>query len=481
MIFRISIAALASLALCFASAAFADESARPNIVLINVDDLGWADLACQGSKYYKTPNIDRLASQGMRFTNAYAAASNCAPSRACMMTGQYGPRHGVYTVGSSDRGKAKNRKLIPTRNTTSIAQDELTIAGLLKSAGYETISIGKWHISSDPLLNGFDQNVAGCESGHPTKKLGGYHSPYNYPNCVSEKEGEYLTDRLTDEAIRFVGDNKDKPFFLYLPFYTVHTPIQPKQEKRKKWKAIEKQPGQGNASYAAMIESLDENVGRLLASLDELGVSDRTAVIFTSDNGGLWQISHQAPLRAGKGSYFEGGIRVPLIVRWPGEVDPDSTCDEPVSNIDFMPTIAEIANAAIPEGKQIDGLSLTELLQGSNAKLEQRSLFWHFPIYLQASGKSKGPFATHDPWFRTRPGSVVRSGKWKLHEYFEDGRLELYDLKSDIGERTNVAAQHQEVVQRLHAELKNWRAQTSAPVPTELNPKYKPDSQTNGK
>ena len=188
------------------------------------------------------------------------------------------------------------------------------------------------------------------------------------------------------------------------------------------------------------------------------------------------QISHQTPLRAGKGSYFEGGIRVPLIVCWPGMVDPDSTCPEPVSNIDFMPTIAEIANVAIPEGKQVDGVSLSELLQDSNAKLEQRSLFWHFPIYLQASGKSKGPSATHDPWFRTRPGSVVRSGNWKLHEYFEDGRLELYDLKSDIGERTNVAAQHPGVAQRLHAELKNWRAQTSAPVPTELNPKYKPDS-----
>ena len=350
------VSTLAFLAIAFfASNAFAEEPLKPNIVLINVDDLGWADLACQGSKYYKTPNVDRLASQGMRFTNAYAAASNCAPSRACMLTGQYGPRHGVYTVSNSNRGKAEHRKLIPVRNTTSISEDNLTIAGLLETADYQTISIGKWHVSNDPLRNGFDQNVAGSRIGHPGAKEGGYHSPFNYPNCVSDKEGEYLTDRLTDEAISFATKNKDKPFFLYLPFYTVHTPIQPKADKKKKWKAVEKQPGQHSASYAAMVESMDENVGRLMASLDELGIAERTVVIFTSDNGGVWSLSHQDPLRAGKGSYFEGGIRVPLVVRWPGEVDAGTTNDEPVINVDFMPTIAEIAAVKIPAGKQMMG------------------------------------------------------------------------------------------------------------------------------
>ena len=477
MAFKFSVFALMA-ALCFlAPDVFADEATKkPNIVLINVDDLGWADLACQGSAYYKTPNIDRLASQGMRFTNAYAAASNCAPSRACMLTGQYGPRHGVYTVQNSDRGKAERRKLIPIRNSTTIQDDNLTIADLLTSVDYQTISIGKWHVSKNPLFNGFDRNVAGSHIGHPGAKHGGYHSPFNYPNCVSEKEGEYLTDRLTDEAIRFASENKDKPFFLYLPFYTVHTPIQPKEEKRKKWKAIEKQPGQGNASYAAMVESMDENVGRLMESLDDLGVADRTVVVLTSDNGGLWQISNQNPLRAGKGSYFEGGIRVPLIVRWPGKVDPGSTCDEPVMNIDFMPTIAEMAGVTIPAEKKIDGVSLVELLSDSKAELEPRSLFWHFPIYLQASGRKKGDVVTHDPWFRTRPGSVVRSGKWKLHEYFEDGRLELYDLESDIGETKNVAGQNPEVANRLNAELKNWRQKTSAPVPVEMNPEFNSDA-----
>jgi len=477
MIFRFPIAALVVLALCFSSHnASAQETTRPNIVLINVDDLGWADLACQGSKYYKTPNVDRLASQGMRFTNAYAAASNCAPSRACMLTGQYGPRHGVYTVQNSDRGKAERRKLIPEKNTTRIKDSELTIADLLKPVGYTSISIGKWHVSSDPLKSGFDQNVAGGHMGHPAKKRGGYHSPFNYPNCVSEKEGEYLIDRLTDEAITFVSENNDRPFFLYLPFYTVHSPLQPKGEKKQKWKDVAGQPGQKNASYAAMVESLDENVGRLLASLDDNGVANRTMVVFTSDNGGVWEFSHQDPLRSGKGSYFEGGIRVPLIVRWPGKVKPATACDEPVINVDFMPTFAEVAGARIPEKKTVDGVSLNSLFLDADSSLAQRSLFWHFPIYLQATGRKEN-FSTHDRWFRTRPGSVIRSGKWKLHEYFEEGRLELYDLESDIGETKNVANEQPEVAQRLHAELKSWRAETGAPVPTKLNPKYKPESQ----
>lgn len=475
MIFRFVFAAWATLALFFSvDCAFADEIAKPNIVLINVDDLGWADLACQGSKYYKTPNVDRLAIEGMRFTNAYAAAANCAPSRACMLTGQYGPRHGVYTVQSSTRGKAKHRRLIPVENTNRIKDTELTIADLLKPAGYTSISIGKWHVSGDPLKCGFDQNVAGGHIGHPSAKHGGYHSPFNYPNCVSEKEGEYLTDRLTDAAIEFVSENKEGPFFLYLPYYTVHGPLQPKEAKRKKWKSQAGQPGQKNASYAAMIESLDENVGRLLASLESNGVSDRTLVIFTSDNGGVWGFSRQTPLRSGKGSYFEGGIRVPLIVRWPGKVEPETICDEPVINIDLMPTLADIAGAKIPASKTIDGVSIKGLFFDSKSKLAKRSLFWHFPIYLQANAR-KADFETHDPWFRTRPGSIIRSGKWKLHEYFEDGRLELYDLESDIGETNNVAKDQPEVTAQLYADLKKWREQTKAPVPTELNPDFKPE------
>lgn len=453
-----------------ASAAQESESAKPNIVLINIDDMGWMDLACQGSDYYRTPNVDRLASEGMRFTNAYASAANCAPSRACMMTGQYGPRHGVYTVGNSDRGKAKNRKLVPTLNKKTIPAESPTLAKLLKGSGYRTASIGKWHISKDPTSYGVMHNIAGSEIGHPVKKHGGYHSPFNYVNCVSEKEGEYLTDRLTDEAIKFVETDSDRPFFLYLPYYTVHTPLQPKEDKLKKWKAIKGTSGQKSASYAAMIESMDENVGRLMACLEENKLSKNTIVIFTSDNGGMWQISRQHPLRAGKGSYFEGGIRVPLIVRWPGVIQA-SECREPVINVDFMPTFAEIANANLEDDQVVDGESLLPLLRDPTATLKERSLFWHFPIYLQASGRGKD-FETHDKLFRTRPGSVIRSGKWKLHEYFEDGRLELYDLESDVGETANLAKVFPQEVSRLHAELQKWREETGAPVPVELNPKF---------
>jgi arylsulfatase A-like enzyme len=470
-----------ALALCFVwsllgwtQGARANEISKPNIVLINVDDLGWRDLACQGSKYYQTPSIDRLASQGMRFTNAYAAASNCAPSRACMLTGQYGPRHGVYTVLNSNRGKTQHRKLIPTKNTIHIASENLTIADLLRDVGYRTITIGKWHVSKDPIENGFDQNVAGSHIGHPVAKSGGYHSPFNYVNCVSNKKGEYLTDRLTDEAIKFVRESKDEPFFLYLPFYTVHSPLQPKADKKQKWKQVKGQLGQSNASYGAMIESLDENVGRLLKTIDDLDLSDNTIVIFTSDNGGVWSTSHQTPLRSGKGSYFEGGIRVPLIVRWPGRIEPDVTCDEPVINVDFMPTLSEIAGAKLPAGKLIDGVSLVPVLTDSTARLDERALFWHFPIYLQATGRKKeGDFSTHDRWFRTRPGSAIRVGNWKLHEYFEDGRLELYDLATDIGETKNVAATNLEITNKLHGQLKEWRERVNAPIPNALNPKYK--------
>lgn len=452
-----------------------DGTEKPNIVLINVDDLGWTDLACQGSEYYQTPNIDRLAAAGLTFTNAYAAASNCAASRACMLTGQYGPRHGVYTVQSSTRGPARQRKLIPVENTLHIRANNLTIAGLLKAAGYRSISIGKWHVSENPIENGFDENVAGSDRGSPNKKTGGYHSPFRYPNCEQQEEGEYLTDRLTDEAIAFVKANQTEPFFLYLPFYTVHSPLQPKLDKKQKYAAMEGTVAHNNPSYAAMIESLDENVGRLLETLDELKLRNKTVVVFTSDNGGVWNTSRQNPLRAGKGSYFEGGIRVPLIVRWPGTTIANTKSDVPVSNIDFLPTFAEIATASIPDSKTLDGVSLVPLLKDSSAAPPERALFWHFPVYLQATGRKQNrEFPEHDAFFRTRPGSAMRYQQWKLHEYFEDGRIELYDLSTDLGETKNIAADNPDVTSRLHQKLVQWRNELNAPVPQTLNPKYDP-------
>ena len=438
----------------------------PNIIYINADDLGWTDLSCQGSSFYETPNIDKLASQSMTFTNAYAPAANCAPSRACCMTGLYPPRHGIYTVGNSDRGKAKDRKLIPTPNTTILADRFVTIAEALQGAGYVTAHVGKWHLGEDPTTQGFDVNVAGCQWGSPSG--GGYHSPYAYPNCVQTKKGEYLTDRLGMEAVAFIEQNRDKPFFLHFATHTVHSPLQGKAELVAKYRHKRPSKAHHHAVYAAMVQSLDENVGRIMTALDTLGLSDNTLVLFTSDNGGVWKTSKQWPLRAGKGSYYEGGIREPMFVRWPGRIKPGSRCDVPVSGIDFFPTFLDAAGVPKPAAKHLDGVSLMPLLRQTGT-IADRPLFWHFPVYLQGGGPE-----SRDVKFRTRPGSVVRYGDWKLHEYFEDGGLELYHLKTDVGENINLAEREPAKLEELHALLRSWRQKTGAPVPTALNPRYDP-------
>ncbi len=444
----------------------------PNIIYIEADDLGWFDLGFQGNQFYDTPNIDELASQGMVFTNAYSAATNCAPSRASLMTGQYTPRHGIYTVGRSDRGKSEDRKLIPVKNTLSIAKDNLTIAHALKTAGYKTCTIGKWHISNDPLENGFDINIAGGHGANVFQK--GYHSPYNYPNCVQEAEGEYLTDRLTNEAIDFITANKDSSFFLYLAYYTVHLPLEAKPETEAKYARKMRTHRQENAAYAAMIESLDENIGRLLKHIENTGIVKNTLLVFTSDNGALWKISKQWPLRSGKGSYFEGGIRVPLIIRWPDKIEPGTSSDVPVCNIDFFPTFLSVAGASPPKDKLLDGIDLMPLLTQEES-VPDRALYWHFPVYL--AEYRKGIFniesENRDSLFRTRPGSAIRYSGWKLHENFEDGALELYQLENDIGERNNLLKKHPEKAKMLHNMLKAWRKKVDAKTPMEINPEYR--------
>ena len=441
-------------------------AARPNIVYIKADDLGWTDLACQGSQFYETPRIDRLAAQGMTFTQAYAPAANCQPSRACCLTGQYSPRHGIYTVGTAERGNARDRKLIPTRNRTVLADAEVTIAEVLRSAGYATCHVGKWHLGPDPKSQGFDVNIAGRQWGSPSG--GGYHSPYKYPNCVQSKPGEYLTDRLGMEACRFIAANRTQPFFLHFATYAVHSPLQAKAELIETYQEKTGTEAHRNSVYAAMIQSLDENVGRILDVLNELGLAENTLVLFSSDNGGVWQTSRQWPLRAGKGAYYEGGIREPLFVRWPGKIKPGSRCDVPVSGIDFFPTLLAASGVEPPAGKTLDGVNLLPLLTQTGS-IPQRPLFWHFPVYLEG-----GNAETRDTTFRTRPGSVVRLGDWKLHEYFEDGGLELYNLKDDVGEKNNLAASQPDTTRKLHLLLNEWRKATNAPVPRESNPQYRP-------
>jgi len=451
----------------------APQARKPNVIFINMDDLGWKDVAFMGSKFYETPNIDKLASEGMVFTNAYANAANCAPSRACVMSGQYGPRHGVYTVASSARGNAKTRKLIPIRNRTDLPDANVTIAEALKTSGYVCATMGKWHLGADPTTQGFDVNVAGGKAGHPRS----YFSPYRNARLPDGPKGEHLPHRLTTEAIEFVEANKARPFFLYLPYFSVHTPLQGKKEIVAKYAKKGRVGGQGHATYAAMIESADTNIGRLMKKVDELGLTKNTVVIFTSDNGGVVRISSQAPLRAGKGSYYEGGIREPLIVRWPAKIKAGSKCDTPVIGIDFYPTIIAMTGTKKPKDKILDGESLMPLLT-QTGELKERALFWHFPIYLQGSGKDDGG---RDPLFRTRPGCVVRLGGWKLHEYFEDGGLELYNLTDDLGERNNLAQKKPEKAKELHEVMLRWRKELKAPVPTEKNPKYDPNYKPSGR
>lgn len=439
----------------------------PNIVFIVVDDLGWKDVGYMGGDFFETPNIDYLASEGIFFTHSYAAAANCAPSRACMMTGQNTPRHGVYTVSPSARGNAKDRKLIPATNTDSISHESITLAEIFKKAGYQTGTFGKWHLGENPLLQGFDVNFGGNQRGNPGTD--GYFSPYNLSYLENGPPGEHLTDRLTTEAISFMQNHRDKPFFLYLPYYAVHTPIQAKKHLAKKYQSRYQQNFKGiDPVYAAMVENTDINIGRILKNLEILNLRENTIVVFTSDNGGIASIATQLPLRAGKGSYYEGGIRVPLIIRWPGKVQPGTVSDVPVVNLDFYPTFAELLNIS-EINDPLDGTSLLPLLEGKT--LDKRPLIWHFPIYLQAYNGEKDD--ARDPLFRTRPGSVIRSGDWKLHQYFEFGDIELYHLPTDPGERNNLRDSHPEKVEELLGMLENWRINTGAPLPSDENPSFK--------
>lgn len=441
------------------------KSQPPNIILINVDDMGWRDVGFMGSEYYETPNLDALAAEGMIFTNAYASASNCAPSRACMMSGQWSPRHGIFTVGTPERGASKDRKLIPVPNSTTLPDSIFTLAEALKNAGYQTCIAGKWHLSDDPTSHGFDVNIGGTHAGHPSS----YYPPYKNVPLQASPENEYLTTLIMNKTLEFLKTTQNKPFFLYYAPYAVHTPIHPVKELLAKYESKPEWNGQNNAEYATMVENLDTQVGRLVAELRNSGKSENTFILFTSDNGGHYRITKQWPLRSGKGSYYEGGIREPMFVWWQGKVRPGTETDIPVTNLDFYPTLLEVAGIEKPEGKNFDGQSFLPVLNGTET-LQERSLFWHFPFYLEAYVKNDT--STQDPIFRTRPGSAIRLGDWKLIQYFENNDIELYNLKEDISEKNNVAESNPAKRDELLNKLETWRKETHAPVPTELNPEY---------
>ena len=447
-------------------------AAPPNIILIFADDLGWQEPGFAGSDFFETPHLDQLARAGMVFRHAYASAGNCQPSRACMLSGQYTPRHGVYAVGSTDRGPKALMRMLPVPNRPNLPPATVTLGESLKLAGYATGFFGKCHMT--------DSNSGKSEhAGFEVVK----HSQHGL-NSDDPSDPKAIFS-ITDAACEFIEKNRERPFFAYLPHYAVHARLEGRAEKLQLFKT--KPPGKlghDHALLAACLADLDAGIGRVMEKIKTLGLEENTLVLFTSDNGGTHVT--QDPLRGAKGGYYEGGIRVPMIVRWPGVVSPGSTCDVPVTNVDFYPTFLSAAGAAMPTSP-LDGESLVPLFRGE-AELQRQAVFWHFPGYLDAP-----VLRGRDPVFRTRPVSVVRKGDWKLHLYHEEWQLdggretigtnhavELYDLATDPGERTDLANTAPAKRDELLDDLLAWMKSTGAVLPTRPNPKYDPAAKPGG-
>jgi len=468
--------------------------AKPNIIMIYVDDMGWRDLMCFGSTFYETPNIDKLASEGMSFSQAYSTSPVCSPARASLMTGKYpasvGITNWVNWFGSEDEPDTAHRgKLMDVPYKHHLPKTEKTIATALRDGGYKTWHVGKWHLGGEgslPTDHGFDINIGGNHMGAP---MNGYFSPYNIPYLDNGPEGEFLTDRLTNEAINLIQKNDKTPFYLNLWHYAVHTPIQGKKEdveyfKKKaarlkldqidpmlegekfpfEWQKhnhVERRIIQSDPTYAALIYNLDKNIGKLIKALDEQGLTENTIILFSSDNGGLSTAEGSPtcnlPLAEGKGWMYDGGVRVPLIVKWPSMISANAVNDEVVTCADFYPTFLEAANLPLLPDQHHDGISMLPALTRQN-KLEREAVFWHYPHYANQGGT---------------PGCAIRAGDYKLIEFFEDGRLELYDLINDISECNDLSDTMPEKRDALYKNLSEWKARVGAKIPAN-NPDWTP-------
>ncbi|MCF7786624.1 MAG: sulfatase [Prosthecobacter sp.] len=463
---------------CFTAALHAAD--RPNVVFFLVDDLGQRDLSCYGSTFYETPHIDALAKEGARFTDAYAACPVCSPTRAAVQTGRWPQRTGITDyIGSplKPEGWKRNTLLLPAPYSDRLAHEEVSLGELMKSAGYATFFAGKWHLGPEgfwPENQGYDVNMGGIERGGPYGP-GKYFVPYGNPRLPDGPPGEHLPDRLATEANKFIEAHKEGPFFAFFSFYSVHTPLQSRPDLQAKYEAKRQKLGlepkfgreeprdvrlvQEHAVYAGMVEAMDAAVGKVLAKLDELGLAKNTIIIFTSDNGGLstseGSPTSNLPLRGGKGWLYEGGIREPLIVRWPGVVKPGAEVNTPVISPDYFATLADVTGTK-PTSK-IDGVSLRPLLEGK-ADLPERALFWHYPHYGNQGGA---------------PGAAMRRGDWKLIQWFEQDQPELFNLKDDLSETQNLTAQEPERVKAMLAELQAWQKDVGALIPTK-NAAYDP-------
>lgn len=474
-----------------------NESAKPNVILFLVDDLGWSDIGINGSTFYETPFIDRMAKEGAQFSDAYATSPICSPSRASILTGKYPSRINVSYISGTSGPKGPGYKLVAPQPDGFIAFEETSLAEALRANQYKTVHIGKWHLQNHtdrgtshfPQNHGFDINIAGFRMGQP----GSYYFPYksekhpstNVPGLEDGEEGDYLTDALTDRAISFIKDNKNKPFFINFWFYTVHTPIHPKKSKLTKYQKKAKALGypdrhkdgitvwssttrkqQDSPGYASMVESMDENIGRILLTLKSLDLEKDTLVIFFSDNGGLCTGSSAnmptsgLPLRAGKAWLYEGGIRVPLIIKFPGRVKPDTKIKEPVIGTDLYPTILDLVNLPLLPKQHLDGKSLKPLLNGEKS-LGREAIYFHLPHYHHINSMG--------------PSGALRKGDLKLIEVFETGKYELYNVRKDIGENHDLASKMPKVVRNMANDLKAWRKESGARM-AGINKSYDPNS-----
>lgn len=452
----------------------ATDKAKPNVVFILADDLGWRDLSNEGSEFYESPFIDRIANTGMKFSRGYAACQVCSPSRASILTGTYPTKHGVTTwigdaAGEDWRKRKRFDSHMPVEYERNLRAKEITLAEAFRDAGYKTFFAGKWHLGSQgswPTDHGFEINKGGWDKGSP---MGGYFAPWNNPNLVPGPDGESLTIRLGQETAKFIEDNKDKQFFAYLSFYAVHGPIQTTPELWKKYQAKATKAGsidsrfvfdrrlsvrqvQDCPIYAGMVESMDTSVGIVLKKLDELGLSENTIVCFTSDNGGVSSgdafCTSNLPLRGGKGRQWEGGIREPFYIHAPGVTKPNSKSNVPVHGIDWYPTLCDLAGIEVPKDQDVDGVSLVPLLKGES--IAKRPLYWHYPHYGNQGGE---------------PSSILMEGNWKLIYYHEDQRKELYDLATDSAEEKDVGGKNSDRVDEMFTRLEKWLDKTNAAFP----------------
>lgn len=448
--------AAALVALAWPAAATGQAAGRqggpPNIVFLLLDDMGYADVGAYGNTYHRTPNIDRLAAEGMRFTDAYAAAPNCSPTRASILTGRWPARTGItqYLPGNF----LPHAKLLQAHLPLGLPLSETLLAEPLGRAGYVTACIGKWHLGAGDYLpekRGFHESFASSHWGSH-QRMFAPHARLEVPGVA---DGDYLTDSLTRAAESFLERSRERPFFLYLSYYAVHSPIQAKPGLIDGYAGREDPSGRANAVYAAMVEGVDQSVGRVLATLDRLGLASNTAVFFFSDNGGVPSRAFNGGLRSGKGYLWEGGIREPLIVRWPGVVPAGAVASTPVSSVDFYPTALEMAGAPDVHAHLVDGVSLLPLLRG-DGELAPRALYWHYPHYANSGA---------------RPSGAIRRDGWKLLEFFEDSHVELYNLAADRSESADRASEEPARAREMHAELKSWRESLRAAIPP-ANPRY---------